>query len=200
MATLAQLAANRLNAAKSTGPSPAGLAVTRFNALKSGLDAKSLIIPGEDAAELEALAENYRLQFQPASPVEIALLDTLVTADWELRRLRKIQPRLWSEDAFLDPDSKEAKRLARFHRRLDSVERSYYRALKELQKHAAARATGETAAPEPAAIDSQAASKLASFRADSSEPPTNLGLAPSPVAAAGPNAAQNSQDALPPVE
>jgi hypothetical protein len=70
------------------------------------------------------LAESYCEQFRPISPVEVALLDSLITADWELRRLRKIEPKIWSEDAFLDPDSKEAKRLARFYRRLDTTERS----------------------------------------------------------------------------
>jgi hypothetical protein len=37
MATPAQVAANRLNALKSTGPKSPGLAVTRFNALKSAV-------------------------------------------------------------------------------------------------------------------------------------------------------------------
>jgi hypothetical protein len=37
--------------------------VSRFNALKSGIDAQSLVIPGEDAAELEAVAEDYREQY-----------------------------------------------------------------------------------------------------------------------------------------
>jgi hypothetical protein len=163
MATPAQLAANRLNSAKSTGPtSSAGLAVSRFNALQSGIDAKAQVIPGEDPSALEALAENYRQQFQPATPVEIFLLDALVTADWQLRRLRKIEPLLWSEEAFERPDSKEAKRLARLHRRMDAAERSYYRALRELQKSVAAR----TAAAQQAAQTQESApqtAELASF-------------------------------------
>jgi hypothetical protein len=171
MASPAQIAANRLNSRKSTGPtSEAGLAVSRFNALKSGIDAKSQVIPGEDPAEFEALAENYRRQFQPATPVEICLLDALITADWELRRLRKIEPQIWDERAFRRPDSQEAKSLARLHRRLDVAERSYYRALKELQKYAAARAAlqAEQAAQQEqdhreAAIDAAAGQKLASF-------------------------------------
>jgi hypothetical protein len=49
MATPAQIAANRANAQKSTGPRTAeGKAASRLNALKHGLDAESLIIPGED--------------------------------------------------------------------------------------------------------------------------------------------------------
>jgi hypothetical protein len=46
MAAPAQIAANRLNSLKSTGPSPAGLAVTRFNALNSALtNSRSLYWP-----------------------------------------------------------------------------------------------------------------------------------------------------------
>ena len=71
---------------------------------------------------------------------EIFLVDALIEADWELRRLRKIEPRVWDEDAFLRPDSNGAKRFDRFHRRLDAAGRSSYRALRELNKHAAARA------------------------------------------------------------
>jgi hypothetical protein len=38
-----------------------------------------------------AFDENCRQQFQPATPVEVDLLDSLITADWELRRLRSGQ-------------------------------------------------------------------------------------------------------------
>jgi hypothetical protein len=69
MPTEAQINANRLNAQKSTGPtSPEGKAVSRLNALKTGIDAWSQIIPGEDPAELEALAEAFHLHFRPPIP------------------------------------------------------------------------------------------------------------------------------------
>ena len=46
MATEKQIAANRRNAAKSTGPrSPEGKARSSMNALKSGVDAEAEIIP-----------------------------------------------------------------------------------------------------------------------------------------------------------
>jgi hypothetical protein len=189
MASPAQIAANRLNALKSTGPSPAGLAVTRFNALKSGIDAKSQVIPGEDPAEFEALAENYRRQFQPATPSEVCLVDALTTADWELRRLRKIVAVIWDERAFLRPESPEAKRLDRLNRRLDAAERSYYRALKELKKRAlTAQYVGQHAEQqaEPAAAPppEPEASELASF-------PT--GHIPAPFAIVAPPPAPQSR-------
>src|SRR5882757_1256172 len=69
MATPAQINANRANAQKSTGPrSQEGKSVSRFNALQHGLDAKSVIIPGEDPAEYEQLAQDYQAEFRPLAP------------------------------------------------------------------------------------------------------------------------------------
>jgi hypothetical protein len=57
MATLAQITANRANAQRSTGPRSAeGKSASRFNALKHGIDAASVIIPGEDPAVYDSLA------------------------------------------------------------------------------------------------------------------------------------------------
>jgi hypothetical protein len=96
MATQAQILANRRNALRSTGPrSNEGKAVSRFNALKSGIQAKSQVIPGEDPVELEKLAADYHLQFQPATPLERFLTDALVNAEWQLRRYRKVEAQLW---------------------------------------------------------------------------------------------------------
>jgi hypothetical protein len=69
MATLQQIEVNRLNTQESTGPlSAEGKAAVRFNALKTGIDAQSQVIPGEDPAALAALAAEYRDRFQPATP------------------------------------------------------------------------------------------------------------------------------------
>jgi hypothetical protein len=139
MASEAQIEANRRNSQKSTGPrSPAGKCASRFNALKSGIDAQSLVIPGEDAAELEAVAENYREQYQPENALEGFLVDEMVAADWQLRRLRKVEAQLWRQEAAAGGDLGEAYTrntvLTRLHRRIDATERSYYRALKQIEQ------------------------------------------------------------------
>jgi hypothetical protein len=137
MATQAQILANRRNAQHSTGPrSVEGKAVSRFNALKTGIAAKSQVIPGEDPAELDQLAAGYHLQFQPATPLERFLVDTLVHAEWQLRRLHQIEAKFWIQVG--TPESGEAfeshlQAFARLNRRIDAAERSYYRALHELQ-------------------------------------------------------------------
>jgi hypothetical protein len=193
MASPAQIAANRLNSQKSTGPSPAGLSITRFNALKSGIDAKSHVIPGEDPAEYETLGENYRLQFQPATPSEVCLVDALITADWELRRLRKIMPVIWDERAFERPDSPAAKRLDRLYRRLDAAERSYYRALKELKKKSAATGQQDGQQTEPAAAPEPEpeAPELASFLPAQNSAPLAV-VIPAPAPQSHPQTASES--------
>ena len=56
MASQAQIEANRKNAKKSTGPkSENEKSVAKLNAVKHGLTAEHVIIPGEDLAELEEL-------------------------------------------------------------------------------------------------------------------------------------------------
>jgi len=142
MATQPQIHANRKNAQKSTGPRSAeGKAKSRFNALKSGLHARSQVIPGEDPAELEALAQDYREEFTPKSPSEMVLVDSLIAGDWQLRRLRKIEAQLWQRE-LADPhaatDLGEAygrnPRLDQVERRIQTTERSYRQALKQIRQ------------------------------------------------------------------
>src|SRR5437899_11352502 len=97
MPTQAQLNANRLNALKPTGHiTPEGKAASSLNALKSGIDAWSHIITGEDPAELEALTAAFVLHFHPSDPVQLSLVDTLISTEWIQRRLRRIEAQLWN--------------------------------------------------------------------------------------------------------
>jgi hypothetical protein len=130
MASPAQIEANRRNALKSTGPtSPAGRAACRLNALKTGIDAESEILPGEDPAELAQLTTEYYLHFLPGTPVEQYLVDSIVDADWQRRRYRRLLPQLF-RDAATDPVAEA--RLIRLYRRMDTAERTYFRSLCQL--------------------------------------------------------------------
>src|ERR1017187_3581798 len=81
MSTLRQIEANRRNARKSPGPaSVTGKAVSSMNALKTGIHAKSLILPTEKLADLEELIEEYCRHHQPVSPEARLLVDDLITA------------------------------------------------------------------------------------------------------------------------
>jgi hypothetical protein len=152
MATLKQIEANRLNSQKSTGPrSPEGKAAVRFNALKSGIDAQSQVIPGEDPA---ALTAEYHDRYQPVTPEVRALVGTLVTAGWQQRGFRTLEARLWDQkirgiffsvEGFTVAQSYDngSDTFGRLQRRIDAVERSFHRALAALQKI-------ESRAPQPA--------------------------------------------------
>ena len=146
MATPRQIEANRLNAQRSTGPrTEAGKDASRFNALKHGIDAHSTVIPGENPAELEALAAEYHGQLQPRTAVENYLVNTLVNCDWLRRRLLRIQAELFR--AILntpDPDSPldglfqnggfGQDGLQRLLRQISAADRSYFRALAEIRR------------------------------------------------------------------
>jgi len=156
MPTEAQINANRRNAQKSTGPtSPEGKARSSLNALKSGIDACSHFIPGEDPAELEALTAAYQLHYRPADPIQLALVDTLISTEWIQRRLRRIEAQLWNyqvecldknltQAEFLDVQIQHRSPLGhayqdaldpftRLHRRIDATNRMFLRTLKALQ-------------------------------------------------------------------
>ncbi len=96
MSTLRQIEANRRNAQKSTGPtSVTGKAVSSMNAPKTGIHAKSLVLPSEKLADLEQLIEEYYNHHQPASPEARLLLDDLINCEWTLRRLHAAEAQAW---------------------------------------------------------------------------------------------------------
>ena len=139
MATPAQFAANQANAQKSTGPrSVEGKSVSRFNALKHGIDAQSIVIPGEDPEEYDALAEAYHREYRPESPSEAFHIQTMLRAAWQKLRLARVEAGLTrtliaesnggSLAAALLADTPAAKLLARVQRQIAGFERVWHRA------------------------------------------------------------------------
>jgi hypothetical protein len=164
MATPQQNEANRQNAQNSTGPRSAeGKAASRFNALKSGIDAKSQVIPGEDPDQLEVLVAEYQERFSTATPERRLLVDILVNSEWLLRRLNCAEAEFWQYEAQRTKSSYDSNKhpigrvlyfgdrvFDRLQRRVDAINRNYHRALKELQNLEAAEQPVEcpTAHPE----------------------------------------------------
>ncbi|MCP5117710.1 MAG: hypothetical protein GY953_43360, partial [bacterium] len=92
MATKKQIDANRRNAKKSTGPrTPEGKRRVSKNALKHGLCASDVVIPGEDEAEFERLGEAFAETLEPRDEVELALVRQMVTAEWRMRRIDRVE-------------------------------------------------------------------------------------------------------------
>jgi len=151
MASIRQIEANRFNAKKSTGPRTAeGKSRSRMNALKSGIDAQAETIPTEDPAALQALAAEYLERFYPTTPDQRHLVDTLIRTDWLRRRLARAEAQMWQWEMQDPPETRKllalgyaldcaAEQLARLQRRIDSLDRSYQRALRELERLRAAQ-------------------------------------------------------------
>ncbi len=88
-----QIAANRRNALRSTGPrTPEGKQASRLNALTHGLRANEVIIPGqEDPAEFEAILRELCEDWEPEGHTEIHLVDQIALAEWRLRRVHRAE-------------------------------------------------------------------------------------------------------------
>src|ERR1035437_6880867 len=153
MATPAQITANRANAQKSTGPrSVEGKSVSRFNALQHGLAAASIIIPGEDPADYDALADYYLQEFRPRSASESFHVATMLRADWQKRRLQSVEADLYHTVLAESPGNSlaavplaeppAAKLLARVQRQIAAFERPCHRANPDPRR---ARAQAESA-------------------------------------------------------
>lgn len=92
MASEAQVAANRSNARKSTGPrSVAGKAVVAQNAVRHGLLAQQAVITGEDPGEFEFYRDAMLSELAPAGAIESILAERAVGLAWRLRRAERIQ-------------------------------------------------------------------------------------------------------------
>lgn len=90
MATEKQLAANRANALKSTGPRTSeGKASSCMNSVTHGLRARPIVLPAEDPAEFQQLHDSLEAAWQPADAAERILVEQMVTAYWKLARMEK---------------------------------------------------------------------------------------------------------------
>lgn len=165
MTSTRQVAANRANARKSTGPkTPAGKAVAAGNATRHAiLQARLAVTQDEDAGALEALREAFASELAPAGPLEGALVERMVDAVWRLRRVQGAEVGLFDRERLFEFADKSAGELAAgafvgyrdtfavLSRYEVALERSLYGALHELQRLQAARAG--VGAPLPVAVD-----------------------------------------------
>ncbi|NCA90503.1 MAG: hypothetical protein EOM92_16835 [Gammaproteobacteria bacterium] len=82
-----QLAANRRNALRSSGPrTAAGKAVARDNALKHGFLSRHLLIKGESAADFQQLLDELMREYRPVGVVETGLVEQVAICLWRKAR------------------------------------------------------------------------------------------------------------------
>ena len=97
MATKRQIAANRRNARRSTGPrSAAGKAASSANALRHGLAAaRAVVLPDEDADAYERLRQGVIADLDPAGALQEALAQRIVVLLWRLDRAARLEAELF---------------------------------------------------------------------------------------------------------
>ncbi len=84
----AQLAANRRNAALSTGPvSIEGKDRSSRNALKTGLTGRTVLLATEDATRYEQHLQSYFLQLEPVGNRETELVQSIAGTSWRIARI-----------------------------------------------------------------------------------------------------------------
>ena len=96
MSSLRQIAANRRNALKSTGPITAeGKERSRGNALRHGLTAETVIAALEDADDYQAFEAAVIADYDAETAVERELVLRLASILWRLRRATGIETALF---------------------------------------------------------------------------------------------------------
>jgi hypothetical protein len=170
MASPAQIAANRANALLSTGPAtPEGKSAVRLNAIKYGIHAESLIIPGEDPEEFEQFKEFQIDAWHPQTTAEQQCVDQLTTDSWRLNRLLNAESKMW--DSGIDSLEQKAPVFDRVSRMIDRLQRSIRQITRELQRLQAlhAKNKAKSAAPHPPTNQSQYLTQLLRLQADSDQ-------------------------------
>ena len=143
-----------------TGPtSEIGKAKMRDNPLKHGLTAKHIVIPGESAEEYTALRADLFESYQPVTAGEEILTNQIVEAYWRLMRARKVEADFWKKAMGTDQDlgrvfREHADEHNRMHRYITTIQRDYYKAIRELQKEQSIRNERYNAqqAPHPGSV------------------------------------------------
>jgi hypothetical protein len=132
MATIKQIDANRRNALKSTGPkTPEGKAAVSMNALRHGLRARSIVLPGENLDEFHQLCGDLEVEWQPQSRSEQFYLEQMAVSQWKLNRMEAGEANLCKEATI---SHSRVGLLDRLWQAQSRMERSYARAQHELER------------------------------------------------------------------
>jgi len=156
MSTARQIAANRSNAARSTGPrTEAGKLITRDNAMRHALSSPHVVLEDESSSHYEELRAALTNDYQPASSIESLLVDqiaqqsrrlarcrTMETATYNAHRIPYDGPSKSNEVKAYVSDNQDERLASAFHNNIAkfddlrrheaAIERAYYRAIKQL--------------------------------------------------------------------
>jgi hypothetical protein len=168
----ARRAAARANGAKSQGPvTPEGKAKSALNAVTHGLTASAIVLTTESKDKYEALLAAYLEKCAPDGPIEFDLVEEIVAAKWQQRRVAAMIAALLDvemdcmekeiSDQFEHIDNttrtvlafkkqtKESATLALLNRYAARHAREYHRALKHLREIQSERRDQNDPPPSP---------------------------------------------------
>src|SRR6266852_1912351 len=132
MAIPIQIAANRRNALKSTGPKPPeGKAAVSMNSLRNGLRARTVVLPGENREEFNQLCDDLEREWEPQSRTAQFYLEQMAVSQWKLTRMEVAEAGIVKESLSAKTQLPLLDRLWQAQCRL---ERSYSRAQRELER------------------------------------------------------------------
>ena len=101
-----QLAANRANARKSRGPiTPGGRRNSSRNAIKHGIFAQTILLPGESRRRFLRLLAVLTTEFHATTPNELALVETMAFCRWRTLRNWTFQAAQLAREQTLQADS-----------------------------------------------------------------------------------------------
>jgi hypothetical protein len=91
-----QIAANRSNAQRSTGPrTPNGKAKVSVNALTHGLTGRDIVLPNESPDEFDAFRAGLLISLAPQGALEAELANRIIAEAWRLRRVPTFEAALF---------------------------------------------------------------------------------------------------------
>lgn len=121
-----QVEANRRNAAKSTGAKTVqGQQIARMNALKHGLRAQRVVIPGEDPEEFEGLLLSLEEYYQPVGSVENLLVERIAYCAWRLQRVNLIETTLMHREHFTLERTRANAEMERARKEMNWIARAF---------------------------------------------------------------------------
>ena len=174
MASAKQVAANRRNASLPRGPlSAEASAAIRENAVKHGLTAKHVVMQHEDEADYQELRASIVMEYQPRTPQEHRFADQIAQNYWRLLRCRRVETATFENrlgalknrlkidpKAPIDNDegisicmSNEGRDFDTLRRYETTIERAWYRAIRELRAAQKERRENEAAQAEEEAYN-----------------------------------------------
>ena len=142
MTTIKQIEANRKNAQKSTGPvSEIGKALVAKNAIRHGILSENVFVEEGERKTYDNFCNEMLKDLKPQTVFENYLVDRIISTAWRLRRIVCIEAmKLESASKYSYGDSytsvfvaKAADSMAVLSRYEQALEKTFYRALKELK-------------------------------------------------------------------